>query len=130
MQTNLAMQVTTAPAAPTGTQARAQPTPPDVTAATDPSHFSTIALSTFNAADAVMYAAYSDAEDAIDEAQLALDATGTSPSTAAAAVGAIIAVDAAAAATEAVAAFDAAADARAPTVIDYIPHRRPGTLSQ
>ena len=64
MQTNLAMQVTTAPAAPTGTQARAQPTPPDVTAATDPSHFSTIALSTFNAADTVMYAAYSDAEDA------------------------------------------------------------------
>ena len=101
-----------------------------VTATTDPSPIAAITLVTFKAADAVMYAAHSDAEDAISTAQLALDAAGTSPSTDAAAAGASIAVDAAAATTEAVVAFDAAADTRAPTVIDHVPHRCSGTLSQ
>ena len=124
-------------------------------AAVIPAHFAaiapTIALAKA-AADAVMHTAYSDADNALAAAQLALDAAATSPSTAAAAVAASVAVDAAAAAaqavaafdaaadtraptvaaavTEAVAAFDAAADTRAPTVIDYVPHRRSGTLSQ
>ena len=112
----------------------------------------TIALAAFEADDAVMHTAYSDADDALAAAQLALDAAGTSPSTAAAAVGASVAVDAAVAATEAVAAFEAAADTRAPivaaavteavavfdatadtrapTVIDHVAHRSCGTLSQ
>ena len=87
----------------------------NVTAATDPSHFAAIALAAFKAADAMLYPAYSDAEDTIAAAQLALDAAGTSPSTDAAAASASTAVDAAAAATD-------AADTRAPTVIDYVAH--------
>ena len=61
-------------------------------AAVSTTHFAaiapTIALAAFEAADAVMHTAYSDADDALAAAQLALDAAGTSPSTAAAAVAA------------------------------------------